>query len=200
MSVTPIEPTPAPTHGPAQGQPGPAQGQGSPAPAPTPPEPHGEGQPDTTDWKAMARKWEANAKANADAAAKLKAIEDAAKTTEQLMTEQMAELQAKVTQLTADQQHTAWRTQVATATGLPLDVIANLRGDTLEELQAAAATVQALATKKPAAPPVVPNEGTLPGTTLTTTTPGLGTLHEAGSSPHSRGTESPRRVRRLRFL
>lgn len=44
------------------------------------------GTEDTTDWKAEARKWEGRAKDNSTAAARLKELEDAQKTTEERLT------------------------------------------------------------------------------------------------------------------
>jgi hypothetical protein len=54
-----------------------------------------EGGEDTTDWKAEARKWEGRSKTNSDAAARLKEIEDAAKSETEKLTEDNSTLRTE---------------------------------------------------------------------------------------------------------
>lgn len=80
-------PDPAPTPPPAPAQP-PAAAP-APAPAQDPPPTPG------TDWKAEARKWEKLAKTNSDAATKLQELEDAKKTDEQKLADELQKLKAE---------------------------------------------------------------------------------------------------------
>jgi len=76
----PTPPATPPTPDPAPAAPAPAQDPPAPAPG--------------TDWKAEARKWEKLAKTNTDAATKLQALEDAKKTDEQKLADELAALKA----------------------------------------------------------------------------------------------------------
>ena len=115
----------------------------------------------TTDWKAKARLWESRAKENSAAAKKLADIEDAAKTTEQRQADKIAALEAQIKGLESETQLAAWHAEVAKVTGLSVNVVSVLKGDTLEDIQAAGEVIKKLiaeATK----PKPVPGEGRLP--------------------------------------
>ncbi|MGW5122976.1 hypothetical protein ACWEQ7_02745 [Streptomyces sp. NPDC004069] len=93
---TPPAPAPVPPAGqPETGPPTPAPAPTPPAPAATPPQPGGVPAPSPApapaapepDWKAEARKWEARAKENSDAAQRLREIEDAQKSEQQRLAE-----------------------------------------------------------------------------------------------------------------
>lgn len=101
------------------------------------------------DWKSEARKWEARAKANSDAAARLQALEDAQKTEAQKQAEALAEAQAKLAELEAAKTIA----EVAAAKGVPAGL---LHGATREEVEALAD--QLLAFKGQQSGPVVPNQ------------------------------------------
>lgn len=124
-----------------------------------------------TDWKAEARKWEARAKENSDAAKRLAEIEEASKTAEQKAAERLAELEATVKGYEAEKQIAAWKAEVAEATGIPA---AALAGSSKEELEAHAETLKPLITptdeKKAAIGPYVPPEGSAPSGALGSTT------------------------------
>ena len=94
-----------------------------------------------TDWKSEARKWEARAKANNDAAARLQELEDAQKTEAQKQAEALAEAQAKLKDYETQAQVTAWKTQVSKETGVPAEALA---GSSLEELTAHAEVLKSL--------------------------------------------------------
>lgn len=117
---------------------------------------------DLATWKAEARKWEAQAKANSAAAERLAELEEASKTEEQKRADQLAQLQAKVTEYETRDQIAAWKTEVATATGVPA---AALAGATKEEIEAHAETLKPLIaqpqTTKPQ-PLIVPAESKTP--------------------------------------
>jgi|SRR5690554_2546744 len=92
----------------------------------------GTGQtPETTDWKAEARKWESRAKANADAAERLKALEDAQKSEAQRQQEALEAATAERDQLRLE----VLRRDVAAKVGLPPEMAARLQGATAEELE-----------------------------------------------------------------
>ena len=101
---------------------------------------------DPTDWKAMARKWEQQAKANKAAADKLAQLEDAQKTAEQKSAERLAAAEAKA----AEAEAKAIRAEVAAEKGVP---VALLTGATREDLEAAAdALIAFRGEQKPAGP------------------------------------------------
>jgi hypothetical protein len=103
----------------------------------TPPEPKPDPEPpakDEPDWKAEARKWEKRAKDNSDAAARLKELEDAQKTEQEKLTENLsaAEKRAQEAELRA------LRIEVASDKGLTKAQAKYLTGTTEEELSEAA--------------------------------------------------------------
>lgn len=98
------------------------------------------------------------AKARATAAeARLREIEDAQKSEAQKQTEELDRLRKAVAEHEAQQQRAVWLSEVASATGVPADV---LRGSTREEIEAHAAAVKPLITAETG--PRVPNPGATP--------------------------------------
>ena len=144
--------------------------------APAAPTPAETAKPDVkapaqeTDWKAEARKWEARAKENSDAAKRLAEIEEASKTDLEKALARAEAAEAKVKEHETREQVAAWKAEVAEATGIPA---AALAGSTKEELEAHAATLKSLIPaqdeKKGAVGPYVPPEGTASGGGLGTT-------------------------------
>lgn len=134
----------------------PAQAAGVTPPTPTPAPP----ATDATDWKAEARKWEQRAKENSDAAKRLAEIDEEKKSAEQRAAEALTKAQQRIAELESAQQRQAWAVEVATATGLPVDI---LRGSTKEEIEAHAASIKSLIPEttpaKGAIGPYVPPEG-----------------------------------------
>ena len=92
-------------------------------------------------------KAKANAKTNADAAAKLQAIEDAAKTQAEKDTEARTAAEQRATQAETD----LARLKVATSKGLPPELAARLVGSTEDEMAEDADRL--LEVMKPTAPP-----------------------------------------------
>lgn len=111
----------------------------------TVPDPTSEESParESTDWKSEARKWETRAKENAKAAARLAEIEEASKSEAQRMSERLARAEERVAAFEKAQQVSAWRDEVAQATGIPANA---LKGSTKEELEEHAATLKSLIT------------------------------------------------------
>lgn len=130
-------------------------------PAPDQTEPDAPAGEVETNWKSEARKWEARAKENADAAKRLAELEEAAKSEDQKRAERIAELEATVAEYRTRDQIAAWKAEVAKATGVPAEVLA---GSTKEDIEAHAATLKPLIVpadgKKGAIGPYVPSEGT----------------------------------------
>jgi hypothetical protein len=116
------------------------------APAEKPAESKTDAPAQETDWKAMARKWEAQAKANKDAADELAKIKDSQKSAEQKTADRIAALEAKA----AEAESKAIRAEVAAEKGVP---VALLTGSTREDLEAAAdALIAFRGEQKPAGP------------------------------------------------
>lgn len=127
-----------------------------PQPPTQPPTPPAAQQTDTTDadtdWKAEARKWEARAKTNSDAAAQLKEIEDAKKTDEDRLKDELATAQTTGTEASTN----LLRLEVAldkAPPGMDLatvrELAPRLQGGTREELEADAAKLFAVAPQLP---------------------------------------------------
>jgi len=128
------------------------------------PEPQETVEPET-DWRAEAeklkaesRKWEARSKENAKAAQRLAELEDADKTELQRATERAETLERELSGLRSQQQVTAWMSEVAASSGVPVDV---LRGSTREEIEAHAETLKPLLNPRG---PYVPSPGGIPET------------------------------------
>lgn len=103
------------------------------------PEPKDEPQGDSTDWKAEARKWEERAKrsrdeaqANAEAARKLKELEDADKSEVDRLRETVEAANKRADEAEAK----ALRAEIAAEKGLSLSQAKRLIGSTREELEA----------------------------------------------------------------
>lgn len=115
-------------------------------------------KPDT-DWKAEARKWEARAKANSDAAERLAALEDAQKSAEQKIAERAERAEAELAKVRAE----ADRTAVALAKGLTPSQAKRLVGSTREELEADATEMLAdLGASGKVTAPYVPGQQQIP--------------------------------------
>lgn len=132
--------------------------------AATGPEPHGDGDAQGAEyWKAQARKWEARAKENAEAAPRLAPAEKAAKRAdaerakaEEGLSGATAELEA----LRAAAERRAWADEVAEETGLPARVLARIDAADADELRSIAASVAPAA--KASMMPAVLGDGTHP--------------------------------------
>ncbi|MHA7210797.1 capsid assembly scaffolding protein Gp46 family protein [Arthrobacter sp. MDT1-65] len=115
-----------------------------------------------TDWKAAARKWEARAKENSSAAAKLASIEEASKTEAQKLQEQLAVFQERAASAERDRERLA----VIAKHGIPSEFHDLVHGSDPEALEASAAKVKSLiqTTSQPqqAASFVIPDEGNSP--------------------------------------
>lgn len=99
-------------------------------------------------WKSLARKHETNAKSNSEAAKRLAAIEDAQKTAEQKLQEQLAATQAEL----AAQKVEVVRRDAAAKAGLPADLIEYITASDPDEAEAQA---KRLAERLAPAPPPV---------------------------------------------
>lgn len=113
-------------------------------------------------WKHLARQNEAAAKANAEAAKKLAAIEDSQKTEQQRNAEKLAAAERRAAQAELK----VLRSDVAAAKGVPAALAHRLHGTTREEIEADAdALLEAVPRNGTAAPPPVetPNSGTAGG-------------------------------------
>jgi hypothetical protein len=109
-----------------------------PASRPAPPTPAANEPGEGTDWKAEARKWESRAKENHDAATRLRELEDAQKTEQQKLAEQLQEAQTNGATTQAELAQLRAALAKAPAGMNPADVLAwsgRLRGGTLEELE-----------------------------------------------------------------
>lgn len=92
----------------------------------------GEASDDVAKWKALARKHEAQAKANAAAAKRLAEIEDANKSEAERAAQRVQDAEKRAQQAELK----ALRLQVAAEKGLTVRQASRLTGDTLEALQA----------------------------------------------------------------
>lgn len=109
-------------------------------------------------WKSKAREQEKRAKENADAATKLAAIEESQKSEQQKLVERAETAEKERDQERTLRQVDGWRAQVAKDpkyAGITADV---LRGNTLEEIEAHAASLKSLL-PEPRTPGYVPTEG-----------------------------------------
>ena len=132
--------------------------------APTEPAPAQE-----TDWKAEARKWEARAKENNSAAAKLAEIEEANKSEAQKLQEQLASLQERAATAERDRERLA----VIAKHGIPEEYQDLVHGGTADALEASAAKIKSLIASTSAQQPaqatasfVIPDEGGSPNLAL----------------------------------
>lgn len=114
---------------------------------------------------ANSRKWEKRSKENAAKAQQFEALEQASKTVE----ERVAALELENKRLTEEREHMLTVKRVATASGVPENIVATLRGSDEEELLAQAQAISS--TYKPSGAPNAPEAGIFPreqGTTKTT--------------------------------
>lgn len=128
---------------------------------PTSAEPHGNAEPPAepqTDWKAMARKWEKQAKENKAAADELAKLKEAS------MTEQ--ELAAKRAEETAAQLKEAQRKlniyEAAKTAGIDASLLERMKGDTPEEIAANAEFIKSSFGAAPKYPPIADNGASAP--------------------------------------
>lgn len=126
-------------------------------------EPHGD---PGTDWKAEARKWEARAKADREAAAKWREFEVSQKTDYEKLADELSKYKAEA----ATAELKAIRYEVATAKGIPAEAMELLTGDSRESVEASAEKLAALiaAQSKTNAPRPDVNQGK-PATSGTST-------------------------------
>ncbi len=102
---------------------------------------------------------------------RLRDLDESSKTEAQKAAERLAELETKVKDYETREQINAWKAEVATATGVPANVLA---GSTKEEIEAHAATLKPLIEQAQAAPaqpapgvvPTIGNTPTVPNTPL----------------------------------
>lgn len=120
----------------------------------------------STDWRAEARKWEARAKSNNDAAAKLAEIEESKKSETQKLQDQLAQYEQRATQAERDRERLA----VIAKHGIPEEYHDLIHGTDSESLAASAAKVKTLITAnaqpKNEASFVIPSEGGSPALAL----------------------------------
>lgn len=120
---------------------------------------------DPVDWVAEARKWEKQAKSNADAAKRLQELEEAQKSDEQKQQERLAELETSAKTSTLE----AARLRVALRKGLTETQAKRLVGDSEEDLEADAdelmATFAPANGEEPSGPSRRPQERLRPGAT-----------------------------------
>lgn len=93
-----------------------------------------------TDWKTEARKWEARAKADHEAANKWREFELSQKSDFEKMADELSKYKAEA----AAAELKAVRYEVATANGIPAEAMELLTGDTRESIQASAEKLAAL--------------------------------------------------------
>lgn len=128
---------------------------------PTTAEPHGNAEPAAepqTDWKAMARKWEKQAKENKAAADELAKLKEAS------MTEQ--EIAAKRAEETAAELREAKRKlhiyEAAKTAGIDVNLLERMKGDTPEEIAANAEFIKSALGAAPKYPTVTDNGASAP--------------------------------------
>ena len=107
---------------------------------------------DAEKWKALARKHQAEAKKNADAAARLADIENASKSETERLTSAAQEATARA----AKAESALLRYQVAAEMGVPAALAARLQGDTEDELREDAERLLALVPTPPDGAPTKP--------------------------------------------
>jgi hypothetical protein len=92
-----------------------------------------QGSPET-DWKAEARKWEARAKADHDAANQWREFESSQKSEYEKLADQLAQTKAEASEASTK----LLKFEVATQKGIPAEALDLLNGSTREELERAA--------------------------------------------------------------
>lgn len=109
------------------------------------------------DWKALARKWEAQAKRDKENALKWLEYEASQKTVEEKRAEELATLQQEL----ATERTTRLRLEIAAERGITGEALQLLDGSSREEIEAKADALVALISEnsKPKTPAVDPNQG-----------------------------------------
>lgn len=131
---------------------------------PTPTEPHGaNGEPtpttaDTTDWKAMARKWEKQAKENKAAADELAKLKEASMSEQELAAKRAEETEAQLRE--AQRKLNVY--EAAKTAGIDVNLLERMKGDTPEEIAANAEFIKAALGAAPKYPTVTDNGATAP--------------------------------------
>ena len=115
-------------------------------------------QPDDTDWKSEARKWEQRAKANAAAEQRLAELENANKTEAQKLADDLTD--ARKQAATATEQ--LLRYEVAAELEVPPKLVRFLTGATRDEVEESARALLEAIPPGGAAPPRAPAEATTP--------------------------------------
>jgi hypothetical protein len=134
---TPNGGAPEPNGSPTPPEPGPGKAEAADSPTSPDPQPHG----GDSDWQAKARRWERQAKANAEAAETLKRLQqamggEAGEPLEQQVAQARQQVEAA--------RHEALRYRVALETGLPADLAVRLVGDDEDSLRKDAKALQSL--------------------------------------------------------
>jgi hypothetical protein len=110
-------------------------------------------------WKAMARKNEAQAKANADAAARLAQIEESQKTEQQKLADRAEQAERRA----AEAELKVLRAEVASTKGIPAGLAQRLAGETREDLEADADSLLTHLNKQPGQKPKPPPASAVAG-------------------------------------
>lgn len=120
-------------------------------------EPQGEVEVDATDWKAMARKWEQNAKSNREAAERWREYESSLKSEDEKRAERLAEVEAELLAERAERT----RLEVASEKGITAEAVKLLTGTTREEIESQAdALLKLVATQSsPKTPKPIDQQG-----------------------------------------
>lgn len=115
-----------------------------------------------TDWKAKyedaikhSRDWEKRAKDNKTAADELKQLKDASLSDQEKTAKRVKELETENAAYKTARQQAEWRSQVSKETGVPAEL---LRGDSIEDMQAFAKSIDSYLHPKPKAP-AIPGQG-----------------------------------------
>lgn len=129
---------------------------------PTTAEPHGEAEPkpaaDATDWKAMARKWEKQAKENKAAADELAKLKEASMSEQELAAKRAEEVEAQL----REAQRKLHIYEAAKTAGIDVSLLERMKGDTPEEIAANAEFVKSALGNAPKYPVVTDNGATAP--------------------------------------
>lgn len=129
-----------------------------------PAEPHGaNGEPasaaaDPTDWKAMARKWEKQAKENKAAADELAKLKEANMTEQELAAKRAEETEAQLRE--AQRKLNVY--EAAKTAGIDASLLERMKGDTPEEIAANAEFIKASFGAAPKYPTVTDNGASAP--------------------------------------
>lgn len=125
-----------------------------------PAEPHGNVEPpaDPTDWKAMARKWEKQAKENKAAADELAKLKEASMTEQELAAKRAEETEAQLRE--AQRKLNVY--EAAKTAGIDASLLERMKGDTPEEIAANAEFIKASFAPAPKYPAVPDNGASAP--------------------------------------